>query len=353
MRCLFLDTVVPLRDRFAEANSRIWLQGRERCSNATSYGSWRRSATCRFWARGDANTGLAGRDIRAESHLALCRLPEYAASASHDGVLPPCPAPGESQRIRLYEQVERPRTMREASQETQQRISANWEQVQSEVAAACEAAGRAPAAVKIVGVSKYVGPELTEQLLLAGCQRLGENRPQSLWEKAEWFAGRERRDVHWHMIGHLQRNKVRRSLPWLQCFEALDSLRLAETVNQEALKLGIRLPVLIDVNVTQDPSKTGLPATELQSFVGHVRDLPGLQLNGLMAMSSWGADLATVRSEFALVRELRDQVQTAFGGQVALPELSMGMSGDFREAIAEGATLVRIGSNLWRGILEA
>jgi pyridoxal phosphate enzyme (YggS family) len=188
-------------------------------------------------------------------------------------------------------------------------------------------------------------------LIDAGCQRLGENRPQQLWEKHAWLNEQpDKPNVEWHFIGHLQRNKVRRTLPLITCLQALDSTRLADAVNEEAKRQGLTIDVLVDVNVTADESKTGLPASDIEAFVDHILGLPGVRLHGLMAMSSLHAESGEARREFAKVRELRDSLQEKFGDQVGLAELSMGMSGDFREAIMEGATMVRIGSNLWEGV---
>lgn len=243
--------------------------------------------------------------------------------------------------------------MTTATPETASIVKDNWQRVQSDVEQACTTAGRNINDVRIVGVSKYVDAALTMQLVEAGCTVLGENRPQVLWEKWKWFDEQDNApsNVTWHMIGHFQRNKVRRTLPRIALLESLDNLRLAEVVNAEAQKLEITLPVLIDVNVTQDSSKTGLPASELPSFIEQAQSLPAIKIRGLMAMSSLHSESHVAREEFAKVRQLRDDMLTRFGDSIELPELSMGMSGDFREAIAEGATMVRIGSNLWRGII--
>ncbi len=231
-------------------------------------------------------------------------------------------------------------------------VSRNWQRIRDAVAEACLLADRPPSQVRIVGVTKYVGPQLAQCLLAAGCQALGENRPQQLWEKQAWLTENSPTStVEWHFIGHLQRNKVRRTLPMLAVLHSLDNLRLAETVSREAVLCGRSIKTLIDVNVTQDESKTGVPSAQLPSLVESVLELPGIQLSGLMAMSSLHAEPEDAQREFAQVRELRDAMAQEFSLQDSFTELSMGMSGDFREAIIEGATLVRIGSNLWEGIL--
>lgn len=272
-----------------------------------------------------------------------------------------------------------------ASDKTAAVICDNWQRVSTAVAQACHAAGREPDQVQVVGVTKYVGPELAWQLYRAGCHILAENRPQSLWEKADYFAQQmlaEQDDstsglsaagklargaasdsqdsslqqpvehpLQWHLIGHLQRNKLKRTLPIIDLLHSLDSLRLTEAINAEAASRALPCRVLLEVNVTQDSSKTGMSIEQARSVLELAQDLPGIEFCGLMAMSSLDANADHARREFERVRELRDQLQREFTGQATLTELSMGMSGDFREAIAAGATLVRIGSSLWQDIL--
>ena len=237
-----------------------------------------------------------------------------------------------------------------ASPETAQRIAENWQQVSHEVSEAVRSSGREPGSVEIIGVTKYVDVDLTSQLFDAGCKSLGENRPQNLWNKSEVFAAGQRA-AHWHLIGHLQRNKARRVLPHIVWLHSLDSLRLAQTLSDEAAAASLTVKVLLEVNVTQDATKTGLPTTELMKVAHEVVALPNLELRGLMAMCSRESGGDWARREFAEVRALRDKLQTELGSRVQLDQLSMGMSGDFREAIAEGSTMVRIGSSLFAGIL--
>lgn len=237
-----------------------------------------------------------------------------------------------------------------ASPETAKRIAENWHRVNSEVAEAALNAGREIGEILIVGVSKYVDVDLTAQLFDVGCKSLGENRPQNLWCKADGFA-RGNRKATWHLIGHLQRNKIRRTLPQIDWLHSLDSLRLATALSEEAVTANVQLKVLLEVNVTQDATKTGLATAELMQVAEQVLGLPNLQLRGLMAMGSNASASAVARREFAEVRIMRDSLQATLGSHVLLDQLSMGMSGDFREAIAEGSTMLRIGSILFEGIL--
>lgn len=242
--------------------------------------------------------------------------------------------------------------MQAASEHTARLLRENWLRVTEQVAEACMRANRVADSVRIVAASKYVQPDIAWQLFQAGCQLFGENRPQALWDKVSYFQQQRTSAaaVQWHLIGHLQRNKIKRTLPLIHLLHSLDSLRLAAALSQEAQHLECQLPVLLEVNVTEDNTKTGLAPEQLIEIIGDVAQLPGLQVRGLMAMSSLAGGADTARREFDRVRALRDECQQQLGSVVNLCELSMGMSGDFREAIAAGATLVRIGSSLWEGL---
>jgi len=238
----------------------------------------------------------------------------------------------------------------------------NWLRVTAQIAQSCQTAGREPQSVRIVAASKYVEAELAWQLAEAGCLLFGENRPQALWDKVSYFEERSRLSsgdkssgdkppaVEWHLIGHLQRNKIQRSLPMLTLLHSLDSYRLAQAVSQAALAMERRMPVLLELNVTADATKTGMSPSQVEELLANIDGLPGLDVRGLMAMSSLEADALRARREFEQVRAWRDQWQSALGTKIQLNELSMGMSGDFDAAIAAGSTLVRIGSSLWQGL---
>ena len=243
--------------------------------------------------------------------------------------------------------------MIESNAETALAIQENWKRVCNEVSEACANANRDPNEVTIVGVSKYVGASLTAQLVAAGCRVLGENRPQVLWEKNEWFqqqAPSQLLEFQWHMIGHLQRNKARRTVPMISCLHSLDSLRLATSLDKEASLCDKLLDVFLEVNVSEDSEKTGVPKDEFDVLLDQVSKLEHLRCCGLMAMSTHHAESGKARDEFRQVRELGERLCEKIPA-LERCELSMGMSGDFREAIAEGATMVRIGSSLWRGVM--
>ena len=243
----------------------------------------------------------------------------------------------------------------EAADPRTARLRANLEAVRGRVADACGKAGRRPEDVCIVGVSKYVSADDTARLLDCGLTDLGESRPQLLWEKAEALAGRLP-VPRWHMIGHLQRNKLRRTLPLLSLLHSLDSHRLAAAITEEAAKSGMACKVLIEVNLTGDPGRSGVSFAELEPLPEAVAASGSMQLLGLMGMADRPDRPGdSPRAQFARLREARDRLQSLFAspdtpGRVR-GELSLGMSGDFEEAILEGSTMVRIGSVLWEGLL--
>lgn len=223
--------------------------------------------------------------------------------------------------------------------------------VRQQMADACRKSGRSTEEVRLIAVTKTVGPQTCNDLISLGCRELAENRPQVLWEKSAVVDP----CVLWHFIGHLQRNKSARTLPLLNTFHALDSLRLAEQLAKDATgttanKSVGKLRVLLELNITQDQTKTGLSPNDAQEVLRRYIETPslqdGLDLCGLMGMSSLGGDDAQTHREFETLRTLRDRWQSEYG--IGLRELSMGMSDDFQIAIEEGSTMVRIGSLLYQ-----
>jgi len=230
---------------------------------------------------------------------------------------------------------------------TEQRIAENVARVRQAIGDAAARSGRRAEDVTLIAVSKYVGAVEIDALLAAGCRDLGENRPQDLWRKAEQLRDRP---IRWHMIGHLQRNKARRTLPLVTLLHAGDSWRLLEAASQHLQQSGQMLDVLIEVNVSGDVSKTGLGPQGVEPLLPQIAQLPHLRVRGLMAMARWGGTLDDARRDFVRLRELRDRLAASCPPQITLHELSMGMSGDFEVAIEEGATLVRVGSALYEGV---
>lgn len=226
----------------------------------------------------------------------------------------------------------------------------NVARVREQVAAAAVAAGRRPDEVKLVAVSKYVDADVAALLVAAGCSALGEARPQQLWEKAEApaLAG-----VEWHLIGALQRNKIRRTLPLVSLIHSIDSERLLAAIDEQAATLGLSAPVrlLLEVNCSGDVAKHGFAAEEVRRLLPTLPDYTRVAVAGLMTMAALDGNDAVAHANFAALRTLRDELASNAPPGVDLRELSMGMSGDFATAIAEGATIVRIGSSLFEGII--
>lgn len=224
------------------------------------------------------------------------------------------------------------------------RVRGNLARVRAAIAEACRAAGRSPAEVRLVGVTKSVSTTLARLLLEAGCHDLGEGRPQGLWEKAAALP-----QARWHLVGRLQRNKVRRTLAVATLVHSLDSLRLLEAMRAEAGAAGRPCEALVEVNLDGDPGRGGLPPDGVEEVLSAAADGP-IRIRGLMGMASAPGPTrppGEARRQFGALRTLRDRLAADHPGLV---ELSMGMSDDFRDAILEGATIVRVGSALWDGI---
>lgn len=234
------------------------------------------------------------------------------------------------------------------------RLRANWQAVVEQVGHAATGAGRTPQSVRIIGVTKYVGPEVTAGVIAAGCADVGESRPQQLFEKAAALAAAPPAALgaappaRWHLIGPLQRNKARRTLQVAAVIHSIDSLKLLRYLDTLAGELGVAVQGLIEVNISGDEAKHGFSPSELLRHAETLAEVTQLELIGLMGMAGLQSNSAEAQREFAALRTLRDQLAVASG--LPLSELSMGMSGDFTAAIAEGATMVRIGSRLFEGL---
>jgi pyridoxal phosphate enzyme (YggS family) len=229
------------------------------------------------------------------------------------------------------------------------RLADNIARVRAAIAEAAARSGRTAEDVRLVAATKYVDASVTRQVVVTGVLDLGESRPQEIWAK-----GPELTDlpIRWHLIGHLQRNKVRRTLPFLALVHSADSLRLIEELQTEAARIDRHQPILLEVNISGDATKTGFSPAELETALAIAADCSHLQVQGLMSMAGLDTNSAVAQMQFAMVRQLRDRLQANAPANVSLRELSMGMSNDFREAIAEGATMVRVGSSLFEGLLQ-
>lgn len=230
--------------------------------------------------------------------------------------------------------------------------------VRERIAAACARARRPADEVTLVAVTKSAPVEQVMELVSLGVADLGENRVQQLVQRAvqvnEWHAREAARPgakvaakLRWHMIGHLQRNKVKPVLPLVTAVHAIDSLRLAEEIDVQAAKLGRRIPVMLQLNASEEPQKYGVAVGAAVHLGEQVASMPNVQLVGLMTMAAFGADEKTTRFTFSRTREVFEEMRWHKLGGSAFKHLSMGMSNDFEIAIEEGATLVRIGTTLF------
>jgi len=225
------------------------------------------------------------------------------------------------------------------------RLRKNVEEVEQRITKACARAGRDRKSVQLVAVTKSVTADVAALLPGLGVSELAESRPQELWHKA----GSITAPVRWHMIGHLQRNKLDRTLPLVSVVHSVDSLRLLQSI--EAWAAGRTIDVLLEVNASGESTKQGFPVDQLDSLLPILPALRRVRVRGLMTMAAFSENIEESRPTFALLRRLRDKMQTALGPAVQLSDLSMGMSNDFEVAIEEGATLIRLGTVLFEGIV--
>jgi len=220
-------------------------------------------------------------------------------------------------------------------------IARNLAIVREHIARAATRSGRDPAGITLVAVSKFHPPEAVREAHAAGQLEFGENYAQDLRDKAQALA--DLPDLHWHFIGHLQRNKARLVVPHATLVETVDSTRLAAELDRQAGRTGQRLPCLVQVNVGGEEQKSGCAAGEAGEVLTAVESAAHLELAGLMTIPPFDLEADRTRIYFRELARLRD----AHGGAARLPHLSMGMSHDFEAAIEEGATIVRVGTAIF------
>lgn len=214
-------------------------------------------------------------------------------------------------------------------------LATRLEAVRQRLAQAAQRAGRNPAGVALVGVSKNFPPEMVDAAVNAGLTLFGENKVQEARAKIPEVSSR----AHWHLIGHLQTNKARDAVALFELIHSVDSVKLAMELNKYAERAGKTQRVLLEVNVSGEASKFGLKTEDLPAVLAEIQALPRLQVDGLMTMAPFGKDAEAARPYFRRLREL--------GATHGLRELSMGMSHDFEVAVEEGATLVRVGTAIF------
>ena len=222
-------------------------------------------------------------------------------------------------------------------------IRANIDSVEERIRAACSRAGRDRSEVSLICVTKTKPVEMLQEAYEAGQRDFGENKVQEICRKKPELPS----DIRWHMIGHLQRNKVRQLIGQTVMIHSVDSLRLAETISAEAQKAGISIPVLIEVNMAGEESKFGVPKEEAEALIRAAAPLEGIEISGLMTIAPYTEDPETNRPYFAGLRELAVDIGQKCIDNVSMSVLSMGMTGDFEVAIEEGATHIRVGTGIF------
>jgi pyridoxal phosphate enzyme (YggS family) len=228
-----------------------------------------------------------------------------------------------------------------------QRIRENVERVEARIAEAARRSGRPAGSVRLVAVTKRSPAEWVRPLVASGARDMGENYPQELWGKVESLADLGDA-VRWHLIGHLQSNKVKKTLPMVTMIHAVDSLKLLRILDETAGSMAGPPGVCLQVNTSGEPSKHGWDPEGILTDAEAIAACRSIPVVGLMTMAALGTDAESARGSFVALRELRDRLRPRTG--LPLDELSMGMSNDFETAIEEGATLVRVGSALFEGV---
>ena len=227
--------------------------------------------------------------------------------------------------------------------EGRQMIRENIKTAQKNIEKACQNASRDPGEVTLIAVSKTKPVSMLMEAYQCGCREFGENKVQELVEKYQIMP----KDIHWHMIGHLQRNKVKYIVDKVALIHSVDSLRLAEEISKEAVKKGLTVSVLIEVNIAGETSKFGTAAEETTELVRQAALLPGIRIKGLMTIAPFVENSEENRQYFEILRQLAVDITKKNIDNVNMNVLSMGMTGDYMVAVEEGATMVRIGTGIF------
>ena len=222
-------------------------------------------------------------------------------------------------------------------------VSENLEQVKANIEAACKRVGRDPKDVRLVAVSKTKPISLIEEAIKAGQDTFGENKVQEMCDKMEVLPD----NIKWHMIGHLQRNKVKYIAGKVELIHSVDSIRLAKQISDEAQKQSIEIPVLLEVNVAIEESKFGFFTEETEDACREISKMPGIRVKGLMTSAPFVENAEDNRKYFKKLYELAVDIQSKNIDNISMRELSMGMTGDYVVAVEEGATIVRVGTGIF------
>ena len=222
-------------------------------------------------------------------------------------------------------------------------IRENLQHVKANIKRACEGSGRKEEDVTLIAVSKTKPLPMLMDAYECGCRDFGENKVQELVDKWEQMP----KDIRWHMIGHLQRNKVKYIVDKVYMIHSVDSLRLAEEISKEAVKKGVTVSVLIEINVAQEESKFGTTCEEAYRLVEEASKLPNIIIKGLMTIAPYVENAEENKQYFEKLRQIYVDINRKNIDNVYMTELSMGMTGDYETAIAEGATYIRVGTGIF------
>lgn len=226
---------------------------------------------------------------------------------------------------------------------TEEMLKENLENVEEKIQEACRRSGRNREDITLIAVSKTKPIETLQHAYDLGVRVFGENKVQELSEKYDALPD----DIHWHMIGHLQRNKIKYIIGKTELIHSVDSFRLAEAIEKEAAKRNLTADVLMEVNIAQEESKFGLLPEEVDEFIEKVQKLPHLQVKGLMTIAPFVENPEENREVFAQLKKLSVDIATKNAHNITMSILSMGMTNDYQIAIEEGATMIRVGTGIF------
>ena len=222
-------------------------------------------------------------------------------------------------------------------------IKENIKNVQSNIEYACKNSNRNSKDAHLIAVSKTKPVSMLQEAYDAGIRDFGENKVQEILEKYDKLPG----DIRWHMIGHLQRNKVKYIIDKVCLIHSVDSIRLAEEISKEAVKHNLIMPILIELNIAEEDSKFGLSLTDCEDMITKISALPNIEIKGLMTVAPYVENAEDNREYFKAMKQLSVDIMTKNIDNVRMDILSMGMTGDYEVAIEEGATHVRVGTGIF------
>ena len=222
-------------------------------------------------------------------------------------------------------------------------LKENLEQVQKNVCAACEKAGRNRNEVTLIAVSKTKPVEMLQEIYDCDVRDFGENKVQEMCDKMEVLP----EDIHWHMIGHLQTNKVKYIVGKIALIHSVDSLKLANEIQKQAAKRDVTVDILVEVNIAEEESKFGIHKEETIELVREIAKLPNIRIKGLMTIAPFVENAEDNRLYFREIRQLSVDIKNQNIDNVSMDILSMGMTGDYTVAIEEGSTMVRVGTGIF------